>query len=69
MELGVEREGVGVRRRIEEGVELALGVDPAVAGWGGRGRYGSIPVETGWPASTQAVVPPATFTASMPCAR
>ena len=69
VELGVERVGIDARRLVDEGGELSLGVDPAEAGFRGPGRYGSIPVDTGSPASTHAVVPPATFTASMPWAR
>jgi hypothetical protein len=69
VELGVESVGVGSDRRLDEGVEVALVVDPAKTGRIGWSRYGSIPVVVGSPASIQAVVPPATLTASMPCAR
>ena len=70
MELGVER----VARPADAAVSTKASKsrwsdEPAVARWAGRSRYGSIPVEIGCPASTQAIVPPATLTASMPWAR
>src|SRR4029450_6667821 len=66
VELCVECVGGRAVGRLDEGVELPLVGDPAEGGWIGRSRYGSIPVEMGSPASIQAVVPPATLTASTP---
>lgn len=69
MELGVERVRVGRRELVEDGGEGGGVVDPAVGLRFGVSAYGFIPVEVGSPASTQAEVPPATLTASIPFAR
>lgn len=69
MELGVEGVSVGLGQLPEDLGEDGVVVDPAVRLRVEVVAYGSIPVAMGSPASTQAVVPPATFTASMPLAR
>src|SRR5690606_8242352 len=65
VELGVEGVGRTGRRPRDEVLEAPLVVDPAVGGPGGR-AYGWLPVATSKPASIHALVPPATFTASIP---
>ena len=52
----------------QEGLETLLGVDQTVLGGRGRTQTGS-PESTVFPASSQAVVPPTTLTASVPSSR
>ena len=55
MELGVEADDRFAFERADDIIEVVLGVDPA--------RQAG-PCSTGWPASSHALLPPATFTVS-----
>ena len=63
MELGVERPDLDVAELTEELGETGVVADD---GGGGAAQVEVPPVSIGRPASIQAMVPPATLTASMP---
>jgi len=62
MELRVDRVTLNARQFIKDGLEGDLVVDPLV----GRRGHDS-PEATGRPEATQAMIPPSTLSASIPC--
>src|SRR4029450_6815721 len=65
VELGVQRVDVGLGDPSQQLRQSCIVLDE---GWGGA-QSGSGPVTTGSPWSMQAMTPPATFTAAIPCLR